>query len=285
MSGVFSLLTIDTLQKTLYKKHCVINVYPPKFRHHPPTDMVLDDRLKKRAVSQSFKNDSHFSGDDHANRPSKTGGSPLGPYRISSSAASGRTRIRRRVKGPDSKKIISVRCLRRKAMNFARKLELRRRGDPWTYLKPLGFLLIVGVLSFIFLSGDHHKTKRLRKQVKWKPPEFKIFFSSANSTNPSQTIFEIDAIELGSKGRSDYGGLKLGKLGGQPREISDSAYLSKSKFHYPDQARDDDGNDAYIAFDDDVLRGTEGTLVSFRMALPLQQLSTLRDQNGLTRIT
>lgn len=92
----------------------------------------------------------------------------------------------------------------------------------------------------------------------------------------------MDAVALGSKGRSDYGGLKLGKLKGEPREISDSAYLLKSKFHHPDQARDDDGNDAYTAFDDDFIRGTEGTLVSYRIARPLQQISTLRDQNGLT---
>ena len=70
----------------------------------------------------------------------------------------------------------------------------------------------------------------------------------------------MDAVALGSKRSSDYGGLELGKSKGEQREISDSAYLSKSKFHYPDQARDDDGNDAYTAFDDDVLRGTEGTL-------------------------
>lgn len=252
--------------------------------------MVLDDRLKKRAVSQSNKNDGPLSGNDRAMRSRKTGGYPVGPYHVPSSAANGRTRIRRRVKGPRSGSRISVRCVSRRAMNMASRFGMRKHGYIWTNSKLLGFLVIVGAFSFIIFSRDDNQSRRLRTQIKWTPPEIKIFFPTSNVTTASQTFFHLDAIELGSpaaseseddsesgddsewkserkpkngselKNGKDFGGLKLGAFKGQPRKISDVKYLSKFVYHHPHQARDDDGNDAYLAFDDDFLRGTEGTL-------------------------
>ncbi len=207
-------------------------------------DMLLDDRLKKRVVSQSNKNDAL----------------PVGPHRVPSSAANERTRIRKRIRGPRSRNRNSVRCVSRRAMKLASRVGTRKRGYPWMNLKALGFLVIVGVFSFIVFGGDDNKTRRLRKQIRWTPPEFKIFFPTSNLTNSSQTFFQIDAIELESVDARDFGDLELGNLKGQPREIKDINYLSKSEFHHPYQARDDDGNDAYLAFDDDFLRGTTGTL-------------------------
>ena len=246
--------------------------------------MALDDRLKKRAVSQSNKNDGPLSGNDHAMRSRKTGGHPVGPHHVPSSAANGRTRTRRRVKGPRSGSRISVRCVSRRAMNIASRFGMRKHGYPLANLKLLGFLVIVGAFSFIIFSRDDNQARKLRTQVKWTPPEIKIFFPTSNVTTASQTFFHLDTIELGSveasaseddsesksdrkskkgselKNGKDFGGLKLGAFKGQPRKISDVKYLSEFKYHYPHQVRDDDGNDAYLAFDDDFLRGTEGTL-------------------------
>lgn len=72
-------------------------------------------------------------------------------------------------------------------------------------------------------------------------------------------MFEIDAIESGPEGDTDYGGLTIQNVG-RERQISDLDFLLASEFRHPDQNRDDDGNDAYLAFDDDFIRGTEGTL-------------------------
>ena len=92
-------------------------------------------------------------------------------------------------------------------------------------------------------------------------PEFEIFFSDMLLDNVSKSLFEIDTIETGLERypHQDYGGLEIRNVG-RKRQISDFDYLSESDFRHPDKSRDDDGNDAYLAFDDDFLRGTEGTL-------------------------
>ena len=75
----------------------------------------------------------------------------------------------------------------------------------------------------------------------------------------NESFFEIDVMKSGMERYYDYGGLEIQKMG-RKRQISDSDYLSASNFRPPGKSRDDDGNDAYLAFDDDYLRGTEGTL-------------------------
>ena len=62
----------------------------------------------------------------------------------------------------------------------------------------------------------------------------------------------ISVIEI-----EDYGGLEI-QNAGRKRQIYDFDYLSETDFRHPDKHRDDDGNDAYYAFDDDYLKATEG---------------------------
>lgn len=220
--------------------------------------MPRDERLKKRtAAPHRNKNDTtNASGDDCVHSFGITKGHQLGTHHLSASARSGGTRNRKRYKGSRSWNQISVQCIKRNARNCASRNRIKKRGDVSPKLKTTFFLLcVVVVVSIVVFTRDVGNTRKLRKQVTRRRPEFKISFSNTNSGHFSKPLFQIDMIES-----HDYGGLEIGDMTGRQRQISDLDYLSGSDFRDPAQSRDDDGNDTYMAFDDDILRGTTGTM-------------------------
>lgn len=218
--------------------------------------MPRDERLKKRtsSVPHSKKNDTR----DPENGFNRNGGHQVGTQYMQGSAA----RSRRRYKGSKSRNWIFVRRLKRFARNCSSQKGTRRRGVVSSTSKTVTFLLCFIVAFFMIIKngGNASNTATLRNRIKKRESEFKISFSNTNSVNFSQPFFQIDPIESGSKENHDYGGLKLADKIGNKRQISDLDVLSVTDFRPPEWNRDDDGNDAYVAFDDDFLRGTEGTM-------------------------
>ncbi len=217
--------------------------------------MSRDDRLKKRtAAHQSKRNDAK----DPESGLSGNGGSQVVSHRISASS----TRIRRRYKASNSRSENFVRCLRRIVRGCGLQKGRRRRGVGISTVTTATCLLCLFIASSVIFKkgGDTADYAKLRTAFKQELPEFRILFSNTNQANFSQPFFQVDPIKTGLKGKRDYGGLKLGNLEGAQRKISDYDHLSETYFRHPDQSRDDDGNDAYVAFDDDFLRGTTGTM-------------------------
>jgi hypothetical protein len=223
--------------------------------------MRKDERLKKRtAAPRSKDNDTdtvYFSG-QRPNSFNMTGGPGAGTPRISTTSA----RHRRRLKGFRSANRIYFNRLKRIARAFALQNRINLRSAVVSItLKMTTFLICLVIASFIFFKndGDTSTTRNLRKNVQRKMPKFEISFSRRFSGNFSKSLFEIDAIETGLERYQDYGGLEILNIG-RKRQISDLYYLSESDFRHPEQSRDDDGNDAYYAFDDDYLKGAQEML-------------------------
>jgi len=218
--------------------------------------MPRDERLKKRtsSVPHTKKKDTQ----DPENGFNRSGGHQIGAHYIPGSAS----RTRRRYKGSKSRSWIFIRRLKRFARDYSSQKGSRRRGVVSSTSKTAAFLLCLVVTFFMIIKngGNKSSTATLRNRIKKRQSEFKISFSNLNLANFSQPFFQIDPIEIRSKENHDYGGLKLGDKIGNKRQISDLDVLSVTAFRPPEWNRDDDGNDAYVAFDDDFLRGTEGTM-------------------------
>lgn len=88
--------------------------------------------------------------------------------------------------------------------------------------------------------------------------DFEISFpKKLSGTFAKLSMPQRSAIETELSIYCDYGGLEI-QNAGRKRQIYDFDYLSETDFRHPDKHRDDDGNDAYYAFDDDYLKATEG---------------------------
>jgi hypothetical protein len=218
--------------------------------------MPRDERLKKRtaAAPQSHKNDAYGLNTDGGLR-SDTPGRP---------SSTSRRRVRRRRKGSMFKNFAAFKSLKRIARSFALKNGINPRSAVSTTVKMTFFLLCLVIASFIFFGNNGNAINKgnLRTKVgklKRRKPEFKISFPTKSSGKFSVSLFDIDAIESGPEGDTDYGGLTIENVG-RDRKISDLDFLLASEFRHPDKNRDDDGNDGYMAFDDDFIRGTEGTM-------------------------
>jgi len=217
--------------------------------------MPRDERLKKRiAASRNNKNDTYVAG-HHTNSFNITGGPRAGGSRIPTSTT--RARNLKRMDGSIFANQIFFNSLKRTARAFASQNAT---------LKVMTFLLCLVTTSFIFFmkDGDTSNTRNIRKYVRKVRrtimPHFEISFSKKLSGNFSKfSLLDVDAIETRLRQYQDYGGLEIQNMG-QKRLILDFDYLSESDFRHPEKSRDDDGNDAYLAFDDDYLRGTEGRL-------------------------
>lgn len=227
--------------------------------------MSRDERLKKRiAAPRKSKNEIYLSG-HRTNSFHITEGPRAGISHIQ--ALTTKARNRQRSKGSKYENLISFNSLKRAARAFVSRNEMITRCAVSTTLKLMTFLFCLVIASFVFFENDKdisnardlgNLRKQVRKVKRSTMAEFEIFFSKEISGNFS-TLFEIDAIEMGLERYQDYGGLEI-RYVGRKRQISDFDYLSESGFRHPEKSRDDDGNDAYLAFDDDYLRGTEGTL-------------------------
>uniref|UniRef100_A0A7S4ARX9 Protein kinase domain-containing protein n=2 Tax=Pseudo-nitzschia australis TaxID=44445 RepID=A0A7S4ARX9_9STRA len=135
-----------------------------------------------------------------------------------------------------------------------------------TPTKGLTFPLCVAI-SFLLFFDNNVGTSNLRKQAARVQREMmgddlqivfpKMLFSGGTFSELDDLALLLDPIDT-KRGLRDYGGLKI-KSKGQKRRISDKDYLSETDFRPPGMKRDDDGNDAYLAFDDDYLRAVEGT--------------------------
>ena len=225
--------------------------------------MQKDQSLKKRIVAPRSENNdtttpAYFSG-HRPNNANMTGGPRSGVPRISTTTVA---RHRERLKGSRSANRTYFNRLKRIARAFASHNRINMRSAISTTLKMMTFLLCLVQAFFIFFKNEGNNTnttRNLRKNGQRGMPKFEISFSQTHSRNFSKSFFEIDAIETGLEQYQDFGGLEIWDIG-RKRKISDIDYLSKSHFRNPEQGRDDDGNDAYLAFDDDYLRGTEGML-------------------------
>jgi len=125
------------------------------------------------------------------------------------------------------------------------------------------FVTCIITVFFVFFWYDANTINKgnLRRNGRWLiRPDFKICFRNKFSgTFAELPYLEIDPTETEIGRYQDYGSLDIKNVG-EKRIISDFDYLSESDFRPPNKDRDDDGNDAYYAFDDDYLKGTEGTM-------------------------
>ena len=136
-----------------------------------------------------------------------------------------------------------------------------------TPTKGLSFLLCI-VVGFLLFFDNNEGTRNLRRQAARVQREmmaddlqivFPItLFSGGSFSELDGLVLLLDPINNIKRGFRDYGGLEI-KNKGQKRRIWDKEYLSETDFRPPGQKRDDDGNDAYYAFDDDYLKAVEGT--------------------------
>ena len=216
--------------------------------------MPRDERLKKRIGGPRI-NDSYLSGYNRKNV-----GRPAGTPSIS--ASSKRAEYRKRRKGSSSAIWNPFKSLRLASQN-----QRKNHIIVSTSIK-ITLLICLVIFSFIFFENDENPSnvntrKQLRKSRRLIP-NFKISFSR-KFTRSSKSWFEIDALKNITKDDDDvenddgFGKLEIQEFG-KTRQISDLDFLSTSDYRLPDTSRDDDGNDAYLAFDDDFLRGTEGTM-------------------------
>lgn len=222
--------------------------------------MPRDERLKKRRPSpQGFENDVN-SATRHGAIPITIAEERAGTPHMPASATYGRARHRKRYKGANrfSK---YIRFLKRLARIRASKKGMSKHSTTSTTLKTTTFLFCLVAASFIIFKNDGNTktTMSLRKKAQMMLPEFRISFSQKFSGSYSEPLFQNNTLETWLDFHEDYGGLAI-RFAGRKRKISDSAVLLGSDFRHPEEERDDDGNDAYLAFDDDYLRGTEGVL-------------------------
>ena len=225
--------------------------------------MAREERLKKRAAAPRNRNNDINPLGHLTNSSTIKGVFRSGTQ--NDQATTTRAKNLRRYKGSKSRKLYSFLPYNRIARALSLQNIEKNGRDKSTGLKIIPRLLCIVGIAFVFFRNDENgsNTRKLRNQAqrigRANIFEFNISFSKKFSGNISQSFFEIDSMESGMQRYNDYGGLDIQTMG-KKRQILDSDYLSDSSFRPPGKSRDDDGNDAYLAFDDDYLRGTEGTL-------------------------
>jgi hypothetical protein len=124
-------------------------------------------------------------------------------------------------------------------------------------------------------------SKRRRKLIAVSQPATKLFHSNMNEKEMKEYLHHDDILKLGHRSRdrdrdrdeseSEYYDERV--VVAKPRQIypNNEYYLLQTDYRDPMLAPDDDDNDAYYAFDDDFVKGTNGIYVeTLQNAIPGQ---------------